>query len=139
MWHPFKLKFSAAKKISVRFYCRDISQPFMFGQNRFQVLDLFRFFNFLLFFHLSLLSNRQIGFGKQHKRIISTKVKIVKKFRSASGIPYLGGAAIAKPWKRGTWKGEIVEGGQKGDKRHFRNRLFRPKWERNRRGDNTSP
>ena len=89
MWMSpwFELKFSAAKKISVRFYCRDISQPFMFGQNRFQVLDLFRFFNFLLFFHLSLLSNRQVGFGKQHKRIVSTKVKIVKKFRSVwSGV-----------------------------------------------------
>jgi len=58
----FELKFSATKKISARFYCRDISQPFMFGQNRFHVLDLFRFFYFLLLFHLSLLSNRQVGF-----------------------------------------------------------------------------
>jgi hypothetical protein len=46
---------------------------------------------------------------------------------------------MTKPWEPGTWKGPIVEGGQKGDKRHFRNRLFGPKWERKRRGDKTSP
>ena len=46
---------------------------------------------------------------------------------------------MAKLRKPGPWKGEIVEEGQKGGKRHFRNRLFRPKWEGNRRGDNTSP
>ena len=34
---------------------------------------------------------------------------------------------MAKPREPGTWKGQIVEGGQKGDKRHFRYRLFRPK------------
>jgi hypothetical protein len=46
---------------------------------------------------------------------------------------------MTKSLKPGTWKARIVEAGRKGDKRHFRNRLFRPKWERDQRGDKTSP
>jgi hypothetical protein len=41
----------------------------MFGQNRFQVLDLFCFFNFFLLFHLSLLLDRLFGFGEHYKTV----------------------------------------------------------------------
>ena len=46
---------------------------------------------------------------------------------------------MVKPWEPVAWKGQIVERGQKGDKRHFRNGLFRPKWERKRCRDETAP
>jgi hypothetical protein len=45
---------------------------------------------------------------------------------------------LEKVLKLGTRRGQIVEGGQ-GDKRLFRNRLFRQKLEGNRRGDKASP
>ena len=65
--------------------------------------------------------------------------EIVNRFVGQAEIPQLGGEARVKTWEPGTWKRQIIKERGKRDRRHVRNRLFRPKWERNRLGDKRSP
>jgi hypothetical protein len=72
---PFELKSGATKKLSARLSSRDISQPLMFGQNRFQVFDLFRFHCFFLHFHPSS-STVRLGLESNTKGLYRQKSRL---------------------------------------------------------------